>query len=149
MSRPRLELAEPIHRSACRVIYGDTDAGRFVYYANYYRYFEFARAEFMRDWVLPYSQIEEMGFILPVVESYCRYKAPARFDDLLVIETSLIEVTPHTCRFHYRIQREADGKLLVRGFTVHAVINGEGKLTRLPDAVLEKLTPLVAATAGT
>nr|WP_321466574.1 thioesterase family protein [uncultured Desulfobulbus sp.] len=139
-------LVEPVFTTTYRVIYGDTDAAGVVYNANYLRYFEIGRTEMMRAWALPYSAIEELGCILPVTESYLRFKAPAAYDDLITIATSLVEVSKLTCRFHYAISRaEENGKttLLVKGFTVHACINREGKLTRFPQTVLEKILAIL------
>ena len=130
------------HRASCRVLYGDTDAGGVVYYANYLRFFEFGRTEFMRDLVVPYAALQEQGMILPVVECHCRYKAPARYDDLLTVETSLTKVKSVSCRFDYRLILEEQAKLLAVGFTVHAMVDREGKLMCMPAsliALLEKV----------
>ena len=88
MSKIAVSLTEPIFATTYRVIYGDTDAAGVVYNANYLRYFEIGRTEMMRAWALPYSAIEELGCILPVTESYLRFKAPAAYDDLITIATS-------------------------------------------------------------
>jgi len=93
----------------------------------------------MRDLVCSYQSLEAQGMILPVVESYCRYKAPGRYDDLLAIETSLTTVSKVSCRFNYRIRRQDDGKLLVSGHTVHAPVNREGRLIRFSPDLLEQL----------
>ena len=146
MSKLAVSLAEPVFTVQYRVIYGDTDAAGVVYNANYLRYFEIGRTEMMRAWALPYSAIEAMGCILPVTESYLRFKAPAAYDDLLTISTSLVEVSKVTCRFHYAITREEEGcrpVLLVKGFTSHACVNRQGKLTPFPVTVLEKITALL------
>ncbi len=134
-----MAMAEPVKRCQVRVLYGDTDAGGVVYNANYLRYFEQGRGEFMRECALPYKLLEERGFVLPLVESYLRYKAPACYDDLLVIETCLADLTPFSCRFHCRIINKEDNRLLVKGFTHHAAINRQGKLTPLPDDVIAVL----------
>ena len=134
-----MDIHEPRHRHRCRVIYGDTDSGGVVYYANYLRYFEAARTEFMRERALSYKEIEQQGFILPVVECQARYKASARYDDLLVVETCLLAVTTRTCRFNYLISRENDGKMLVQGYTTHAVVDFNGKLTKFPDSLFAAL----------
>ncbi len=140
-------LTEPIHRTTCRVLYGDTDSGGVVYNANYLRYFEIGRGELMRDWVCSYRDIEKLGLILPVTECYTRFKAPAFYDDLLTIETSLTEVREISCRFCYRISRQEEDnprpRLLVKGTTVHASVNRAGKLTRLPDDILDRLRQVV------
>ncbi len=141
------KLLEPIFTTTCRVLYGDTDAGGVVYNANYLRYFEMGRTEYMREFVCSYSDIEKRGIVLPVTECYTRFKAPARYDDLITIETSLFELRRISCQFNYRItKKEPDQerpRLLVKGFTVHASINREGKLTPLPVDITEKLRELV------
>lgn len=137
-----LSMPQPIHSTSCRVLYGDTDAAGVVYYANYLRYFEKGRTEYMRDIVgLPYNEIEEQGIVLPVIECYSRYKAPAVYDDLLTIETSLVEVKNVSCRFNYRISKNdaKTGNLMVKGYTVHASVNQKGRLAELPRELLAKL----------
>ena len=151
MSKLAVGLAEPVFTVEYRVIYGDTDAAGVVYNANYLRYFEIGRTEMMRAWALPYRAIEELGCVLPVTESYLRFKAPAAYDDLLTISTSLVEVSKVTCRFHYAISRnEEDGRsvLLVKGFTSHACVNRQGKLTPFPSSVLEKINKLLPKDDG-
>ena len=141
-----LSMPKPVHQTTCRVLYGDTDAAGVVYYANYLRYFEKGRTEYMREQVLTYKEIEDLGLVLPVIECYSRYKAPAVYDDLLTIETSLTELKNFSCRFNYRIYRnDTDNSrtLLAKGHTVHASVNREGKLTRLPAKVLEKLEKIL------
>jgi len=142
----KLSMPEPVHKTPCRVLYGDTDAAGVVYYANYLRYFEKGRTEYMRDLVLTYREIENLGLLLPVIECYSRYKAPASYDDLLTIETSLAELKNVSCRFNYRIYKNGSDNslvLLAKGHTVHASVNREGRLTRLPPNVLEKLKEIL------
>ncbi|MDA8417500.1 MAG: thioesterase family protein [Desulfobacteraceae bacterium] len=127
------------HRCQCRVLYGDTDSGGVVYYANYLRYFEQGRTELMRAAGYSYRELEAQGLIMPVVESYVRYKAAARYDDLLTIRTALTELKTHSCRFDYEIIREPDQLLLVKGFTVNAVVNREGRLSKFPGPVFSLL----------
>lgn len=143
-------MSGKIHRTTVRVLYGDTDAGGIVYNANYLRYFERGRTELMREWVCTYNDIEKMGFVLPVIECWSRFKAPAFYDDLLIIETEISELSRLKCTFSYRILRDEEqgGKprLLVKGYTVHAAVTREGKLTRLPDWILEKIAGFAATT---
>lgn len=140
-------MAHPIHVTEIRVRYGDTDAAGVVYNANYLRYFEIGRSELMREWVCSYKKIEKLGFILPVTECFSRFKSPAFYDDLLSIETTIDKLTKFTCRFHYRILRPDSQlqrpKLVAKGHTVHASVNSEGKLTALPDEILNKLNGLL------
>ena len=145
MSTLLIKMTDPVFRMQCRVIYGDTDAGGVVYNANYLRYFEMGRTEMMRERQIPGSLIEKRGLILPVTESYLRFKAPARYDDLITIDTSLVEVKKVSCRFNYRILREKkDGneQLLVKGFTVHACVSREGKLTPFPEDIFNTMQKL-------
>ncbi len=138
-------MSAKIHRTTIRVIYGDTDAGQVVYNANYLRYFEIGRTELMRDWVCSYAEIEKMGFVLPVTECHVRYKAPAFYDDLLVVETTIAELSKIKCKFNFRILREENGqeKLLAKGYTIHAAIDKNGKLTKLPPDIIEKISKFV------
>lgn len=139
-------MDDRIHRSHHRVLYGDTDAAAVVYNANYLRYFELGRTEFMRARVCSYRDIEQMGIILPVTECHLRFKAPARYDDLLIIETTLTELKKVTCTFSYRILRAEDTnkpRLLAKGFTTHASVSREGKLTPLPMDIAQKLQPFL------
>lgn len=143
MSNHEFELQNPIHRHRCRVLYGDTDAGGVVYYANYLRFCEAGRTEFMRDLVCSYRSLEEQGIILPVVDCRVRYKASARYDDLLTVETSLVMIKAVSCRFNYRISDET-GRLLALAHTTHAAVDRRGKLTRLPGEILTSLQNLPA-----
>lgn len=133
----------PVYTLTHRVIYGDTDAGGVVYNANFLRYFEKGRTELMREWVCSYREIEALGLILPVTECFARYKSPAFYDDLLEIETSIAELRKFSCRFNYRITRKDDHHskptLIVKGYTIHAAVTRDGKLTLLPESIMSKL----------
>ena len=145
MTKLNIKMTEPVFRMNHRVIYGDTDAGGVVYNANYLRYCEMGRTELMRSCSIPYSVIEKQGLIIPVTESYLRYKAPARYDDLITIETSLVEIKKFSCRFNYRIVKAREDEkeqLLVKGFTAHACINRQGKLTPFPADLSQKMSAL-------
>ena len=142
-----------IFTTTARVLYGDTDAGGVVYNANYLRYFEIGRTELMRQWVCSYRDIEKLGFVLPVIECWSRFKSPAFYDDLLTIETTVTEVSNLKCRFSYRILRQEEGitrpRLLVKGYTVHAAVTREGRLTRLPEDIIAKISRFAAISETT
>jgi acyl-CoA thioester hydrolase len=122
-----------------RVIYGDTDQMGVVYYANYLRYFEAGRNEFIRAKGLRYRDFETTyGRVLPVVEAHVAYRTPARYDDLLTVETSLTEARRATARFGYRIVR--DGEVVATGHTVHACLDRSGRVQRMPKELLEALS---------
>jgi acyl-CoA thioester hydrolase len=120
-----------------RVIYGDTDKMGVVYYANYLRWFEKGRSEFLRQIGLPYSMIEQQGYNFPVVEVSCRYAQSARYDDDIRIETELTEIGRAALSFSYRILRETDGCVLATGTTRHASIDNAGRITRIPKIFLD------------
>ncbi len=120
---------------ALRVIYGDTDQMGVVYYANYLRWFEAGRAQFLRVKGVSYSAFErDLGLLLPVSEATVSYRSPARYDDLVTVETSLAEVKRVSARFEYRVVRGAD--LLATGSTVHACVDRDGRIRRLPPEFL-------------
>ena len=116
-----------------RVIYGDTDQMGMVYYANYLRYFEIARNEYLRVVGQTYRAFEEShGLMLPVVEAHVSYHKPARYDDELVISAAVQVRGAATARFDYEIHR-GHGERLASGYTIHACITRDGRVVRLPD----------------
>jgi acyl-CoA thioester hydrolase len=122
-----------------RVIYGDTDQMGVVYYANYLRYFEAARNEFIRAKGLRYRDFErELRLMLPVVEAGVHYQRPARYDDLLTVEIALTEAKRASARFGYRVVR--DGEVLATGHTVHACVDLDGRIQRMPKDLLDRLS---------
>jgi acyl-CoA thioester hydrolase len=131
-----------INVASYRVIYGDTDQMGVVYYANYLRWFERGRAEFLRQMGLPYSAIERAGFHFPVTDVSCHYRQAARFDEVIQIETELAELGRASLSFSYRISREMDGCLLATGSTKHACIDHAGHVTRLPKILQDALKAL-------
>jgi acyl-CoA thioester hydrolase len=123
-----------------RVIYGDTDQMGVVYYANYLRFFEAGRNEYLRARGTPYREVEAtLRIRLPVVEAGISYKLPARYDDLLVVETVLAQVRRASARFEYAVRRGED--LLVTGHTLHACIDFDGAIQPLPEAFKARLVP--------
>jgi acyl-CoA thioester hydrolase len=106
-----------------------------VYHANYFRYFEFSRMEYFRARGGNYREMEEQGFQLPVVEVSAQYKAPARYDDMLVIRPTISELRRASVIFTYELFREGEpSPLLCTGRTVHACMGRDGKVRRLPDS---------------
>lgn len=138
-----IDLRQPVLKFPYRIIYADTDAGGVVYYGNYMRLLEIGRTEFMRSVLgIPYQQLQRDGIIFPVSEIFCRYKAPAVYDDLVEIYTSLFSFTEHTIRFHYEIRKIKDNRLLVKAYTVHAAVNRDGRLCPIPEPLAMAMTRL-------
>ena len=115
-----------------RVIYGDTDQMGVVYYANYLRWFERGRSEFLRQIGFPYGDVEAAGYHFPVAEVHCRYAQSARYDDIVEIATTLVDLNRVYLSFEYKISRQADQLTLATGSTKHACIDREGQLKRIP-----------------
>ncbi len=130
-----------------RVIYGDTDQMGVVYYANYLRWFEKGRSEFLRQIGLPYKTIEEQGFHFPVTEVSCRYFQSARYDDVITIATQLSSVGRATLNFDYTISREGDSAALALGSTKHACVDADGRMKRIPSNVVQLLAKALVTPA--
>ncbi len=94
-----------------------------AYHANYFRWFEIGRSEMFRSLGLAYREIEKRGYFLPISEVGCKFLAPVRYDDLLVIETTLDTTFRGGMKFVYRILKQADGTALAKGFTRHAFLD--------------------------
>lgn len=135
-------------RCTYRVIYGDTDQMGVVYYANYLAFFERGRCEYMRERAFDYGAFEKQGFILPVTEASLKYRQPARFDDLLVIETAMTAASRITATFSYRVLRDGDNALLVEGATTHACLTKEGRPVRWPPSIKALIPADLFAPAG-
>jgi acyl-CoA thioester hydrolase len=138
-------MSEPFD-TLVRVRYAETDKMGVVYYANYYIYFEIGRVEYMRNLGIDYKrmEIEDDTFIF-VAESKCRYRRPARYDDLLRIRTRLLSVKRRTIHFGYEILHNETGELLAAGETIHVVCGSGGKPKTLP----EKYRSVLAITVET
>ncbi|HPT65670.1 MAG TPA: acyl-CoA thioesterase [Acetomicrobium sp.] len=126
-----------------RVPYGATDQMGVVYYANYLNWFEMGRTEFCRKYGMPYVNWEEKGVFMPVVEVRCRYKHPARYDDLIRIDSYLKEVKPYSLSFEFKVYRDSDGMFLAEGFTKHGFCDKRGKLLKKPKPFYDKLICLL------
>jgi acyl-CoA thioester hydrolase len=125
------------HKTTCRVIYGDTDNMGVAYHANYLRWFEMGRTEMFRSLGLPYKTIESKGVFLPVSEVHCKFMTPVHYDDVIGIEISLDTSIKGGMKFDYNIV-SADGTTIhARGYTKHAFVNQDGRVTRPPKFLLE------------
>jgi acyl-CoA thioester hydrolase len=128
-------VSVPRSISRVRVRYADTDQMGVVYYANYFVWFEVGRTDLLRESGWSYREMEREGLSLPVIESHCEYKQPARYDDEVEVRTSGAILSPVRVRFAYEVARPSDGSLLAVGHTVHASLDRDGRPRRLPDRV--------------
>jgi acyl-CoA thioester hydrolase len=123
-----------------RVRYAETDQMGVVYHANYLVWFEVGRVELMRQQGLNYKLLEtEEGCWIVVAEATARYKSPARYDDELIVETTVRSVRGPIIRFGYQILRAEDRRLLCEGETVHVVIGRDMKRRAIPKKYAELL----------
>jgi acyl-CoA thioester hydrolase len=138
----------PAHTVSIRVRYAETDQMGVVYYANFFIWFEIGRVELMRSLGFDYREIEEQAqCFLPVVEATCRYKSPARYDDLLTLETRVLNQRTTVIRFGYRLLRatpEGEPVLLAEGETVHVVVDRAMQRTPLPERFAAALREMSA-----
>jgi acyl-CoA thioester hydrolase len=125
------------HQTTYRVIYGDTDKMGIAYYGNYLRWFEIGRTEMIRSWGLPYKSLEDKGIFLPVSEAFCKFLAPAQYDDILVIRTTLDTELKAGMKFDYEVYNQNDEKLLTTGYTKHAFMDPQGRVVRPPKFLRE------------
>jgi acyl-CoA thioester hydrolase len=125
-----------------RVCYADTDAGGVVYYGHYLRFFEQGRMGFLRERGFSVKELHDGGTFLPVVHLEMDYLAPAVLDDLIRVETAVLEMSGGTFTLNQRVVRLSDGRTLVDGKVTLACLGPGGRPRRLPKA-------LVAALQGT
>jgi acyl-CoA thioester hydrolase len=127
------------HRTDLRVRYQETDNMGVVYYANYLVWFEIARTEYFRSLCLPYTQLEEKGIYLMVAAVSCQYKYPARYDDIVTIESWIPEVKNSSLKFEYRLT--VGEKLIATGDSIHVFTNESGRPIRIPKEVHQRTCP--------
>ncbi len=114
------------HRCRQRTLYADTDRSQVVYHANYLRYFEYGRASLMREVGYPYREIEQSGYVYPIIEVGVQYYRPLYYDDSMAIYTRPSELERVRLRFDYVITHEASGQIACKGFTRHCAVNANG-----------------------
>ncbi|MCX4309991.1 MAG: thioesterase family protein [Desulfovibrio sp.] len=116
-----------------RVSYGETDCMGIVYYAQYLHFFERGRNAYIRDCGMSYANVEKMGILLPVRDASCRYRSPARYDDLVHVRTGISETGGASLVFVYEIWNEDKSLLLCEGQTRHALVTPAGRPVRMPE----------------
>jgi acyl-CoA thioester hydrolase len=125
----------PSSVSRVRVRYAETDKMGVVYYANYFVWFEVARAELLRSLGWSYREMEHAGVTLPVIEAECAYHRPARYDDELEVKADGVMLSPVRMQFTYEVTRPEDSTLAASGRTLHAAVDANGRPCRLPERI--------------
>lgn len=127
-----------------RVRYAETDQMGVVYHSNYIVWFEVGRVELLRQLGFSYRDMEKQDDThIAVVDVRCRYKAPARYDDLIAVRTRLIHVRDSLLHFGYELLRDSDRKMLAEGESVHIVVNSAFKRVHLPQKYMVSLRAAV------
>ncbi len=137
-----------VHSHRFRVRYGETDQMGYVHHSVYLLYFEEGRTGLMRELGCSYAEMERRGQILPVVEAGLRFRSPARFDEELITESRVTEVTGVRVRFDYRVLHASDGSAAAEGWTVLASCDSEGKPKRIAPELGEVLRSIREPTEG-
>ena len=132
--RTTIEAKSATSSHRLRVRFCETDLMGIVHHASYLAYFEAARVSWLRRRGVTYARWAERGWHLPVVEASLRYRAPARFEDVLEVETFLTELRSHSLRYSYRVVRGAE--CLTEGQTRLACVDAAHQLQRIPDEVV-------------
>ena len=123
-----------------RVRYAETDQMGMSHHSNYWVWFEEARSELFRELGLPYSEFEKENIFLPVGESFCQFKKPAKYDELITIRTSVSQLKLSTIKFTYQVLDESESELLAWGYTTHIFVDQNQKLVPIPESIKENVT---------
>ena len=122
-----------------KVYYKDVDQMGIVYYSRYFEYFEEARTELLNSIGLDVTSIENEGIQLPVIESHCEYSKGAKFEQDLIIKTTILDIPKARLKIDYNVYKDHSNELFVKGYTVHAFMNQSGRAIRIPDLVLNMI----------
>jgi acyl-CoA thioester hydrolase len=145
MSESRAGIANPrtgsraiINETRIRVRYAETDQMGVVYHANHFIWFEVGRVELLRQLGFSYKDMEEQdNCFIAVVDARCRYKAPAVYDDEIIVRTRLKNIRESMIHFGYELLRVVDGALLAEGETTHIVADAQMQKTTLPEKYMK------------
>ena len=126
-----------------RVRYAETDRMGVVYHSNFAVWFEVGRVELLRQLGFQYSDMEAQDNChIPVVDLRVRYKAPAQYDDEIVVRTQIKNVRSSLLHFSYEVFREADRTLLATGETMHIIVDSKLERTTLPEKYMQAFNGL-------
>ncbi|ALA60989.1 acyl-CoA thioesterase [Nitrospira moscoviensis] len=122
-----------------KIYYEDTDCGGVVYYANYLRYFERARTQYLEERGLSVAALMNEGTVFVVVHAEVEYRSPARYGDTLAIDTVVTDMSAASFTFAHVVKEKNSGRVIVEGSARLAATDGNGKVKRLDKAVVAAL----------
>jgi acyl-CoA thioester hydrolase len=134
-----MDPKDSMNSHVIRVRYAETDQAGMAHHSAFLPWFEEGRVTLLRHLGKPYGEFEAEGMHFPVREAFCRYWLPARFDEVLVLATTIEEVSGASVRFGYRLTRQTDNALIAEGHTLHACVDNVGRVKRLPRIIRELL----------
>lgn len=120
-----------VNEAKVKVRYAETDKMGVVYHSNYLIYFEIGRTEFINKCGISYLEMEQMGIMIPLLESNCKYMQGAKYADELTVRTWIEELGAAKVRFNYSIVRESDEKEITKGSTLHVFVDNNFKIINL------------------
>jgi acyl-CoA thioester hydrolase len=123
-----------------RVYYEDTDCGNVVYYANYLRFMERSRTELLRERGIELTDYLKRGILFVVTEAHAFYRSPAKYNDLLEVESTVDNITAGSMIFHTVMRRSGEETVLVKGEVRVACVNEAGRPVRIPEEVRRNLS---------
>tara|TARA_Y100000741_G_scaffold286411_1_gene226274 strand:- start:257 stop:679 length:423 start_codon:yes stop_codon:yes gene_type:complete len=128
-----------IYDHPIKIYYKDVDQMGVVYYSRYYEYFEEARTELLASIGLDVTEVEKRGITLPVISSHCDYKRGAKFEQNIVVKTSITSKPKSKLHIDYFVFIANEKDFIVSGYTEHAFVNKRGQAVRAPKMILDYL----------
>jgi acyl-CoA thioester hydrolase len=130
--------SQAVNETRLRVRYAETDQMGVVYHSNHFIWFEVGRVELLRQLGFSYREMESRdNCFIAVAEAKCRYRAPARYDEEILVRSELLNVRESVIHFGYELRRAEDGTLLAEGETTHIVTNSDMKIAALPEKYMK------------
>ena len=135
-------MSSDAFKTSFRVSWADTDAAQVVHFSNYFRFFEKAEEEFYRCLGFRLTNLRDEGLWFPRVEAFCQYRKPAKFNDLIEVGLTIEELTEKSVKYSFKIFNKESAFLLATGHVVVVAADKQtGKVTQIPDEMVEKLKP--------
>ncbi|SFX59596.1 acyl-CoA thioester hydrolase [Thermoactinomyces sp. DSM 45891] len=134
-----------VSQSSIQVRYQETDQMGVVYHSNYLVWFEIGRTAYTHDLGYSYRELEKLGVMLPLIEVKANYRAPARYDDEVIVYTTCTEASGSRLIFEYEIKRKRDQVLLTTGHSIHVWVNKEMKRVNMKEKFPDLYATLVAS----
>jgi acyl-CoA thioester hydrolase len=138
-----------VSETRLRVRYAETDQMGVVYHSNHFVWFEVGRVELLRQLGFSYRDMEvQDGRFIAVAEAKCRYRAPAHYDEEILVRTTLLNVRESVVHFGYELRRAEDSALIAEGETTHIVTDANMKVAALPDKYLSAFRAAIGKQDG-